>query len=91
MCLCLIISVFLHSFKIQIERKKDSFFQSRAFGQLKNVLNSRYSWIVVTELHGSENMMLEDQVLFKMIQVESTREVGTNYEKKKLQKILKLA
>ena len=58
---------------------------------MKNVLNSRYSWIVVTELHGSENMMLEDQVLFKMIQVESTREVGTNYEKKKLQKILKLA
>lgn len=57
---------------------------------MKNVLNSRYSWIVVTELHGSENM-LEDQVLFKMIQVESTREVGTNYEKKKLQKILKLA
>lgn len=58
---------------------------------MKNVLNSRYSWIVVTELHGSENMMLEDQVLFKMIQVESTREVGTNHEKKKLQKILKLA
>lgn len=57
---------------------------------MKNVLNSRYSWIVVTELHGSENM-LEDQVLFKMIQVESTREVGTNHEKKKLQKILKLA
>lgn len=32
-------------------------------------------------------MMLDGQVLFKIIQVESKREVGTNYKKKKSQNI----